>query len=188
MLFIEINGEKYPCKVHSFTTPFGKDALRVISSEAPLAEDGFRIVDENDYVITDRRDYKYLYREDDECREYVAMPETAIPVGFSYTENLARSPYSLLAEQISAVSSTTSDQIMELNSHVDEIEPYTESKTAYIDDTEVRFNIVKEGNISVFMIDEDGQTVPFTYERVNGEIVVSFEKRDSLATVTISIQ
>ena len=68
------------------------------------------------------------------------------------------------------------------------ITPYTESKTAYIDDTEVRFNITKEGNISVFMVDGDGQNVPFTFEQVNGQIIVSFEKRDSLATVTISIQ
>ena len=71
---------------------------------------------------------------------------------------------------------------------VSEIAPYKESKTAYIDDTQVVFDNAKDGDISVFMVDGDGNNVPHTFERINGQIVVSFEKRNSLATVTISIQ
>lgn len=72
---------------------------------------------------------------------------------------------------------------------VTDITPYTESKTAYIDDEYVTFDIAKDGNISVFMVDGDGHNVPCMFERMaNEQIRVSFAKRDSLATVTISIQ
>jgi Tol biopolymer transport system component len=71
---------------------------------------------------------------------------------------------------------------------VSDITPYTESKTAYIDDEYVTFDIAKDGNISVYMVDGDGQNVPCEFEQINGQIKVSFEKRNSLATVTISIQ
>lgn len=74
------------------------------------------------------------------------------------------------------------------NNKADAITPYTESKTAYIDDEYVTFDIAKDGNISVYMVDNDGQNVPCEFEQINGQIKVSFEKRNSLATVTISIQ
>lgn len=71
---------------------------------------------------------------------------------------------------------------------VSEITPYTETKTAYIDDEYVTFDIAKDGNISVYMVDGDGQNVPCSFEQINGQVKVSFKKRNSLATVTISIQ
>jgi len=72
---------------------------------------------------------------------------------------------------------------------VNVLTPYTESKTVYIDDEYVTFDIAKDGIISVQMVDNDGQNVPCMFERMaNEQIRVSFAKRDSLATVTISIQ
>lgn len=65
--------------------------------------------------------------------------------------------------------------------------PTTLSKTAYIDDTEVTFTDVPQGNVSVYMTDKDGQNVPCTFERVYNGIKVAFEKRNSLAEVNISI-
>ena len=53
MLFIEINGEKYPMKGQATTTQSGKKAIKIISKEAPLAMDGFKIVNEKGNVITD---------------------------------------------------------------------------------------------------------------------------------------
>ena len=70
---------------------------------------------------------------------------------------------------------------------IEEVTPYTDSKTAYIDDAEVTFENVPNGNLSLFMVDGDNQPVPCTYERINGNVRVSFEQRTSLATVTISI-
>lgn len=177
MLFIDIDGDIYPMKAQTFKTQKGQEAIRIFSKEAPLAENGFKIVNGDGKLISDKSDFKYLYREDENCREYITKPEDTIPTNSHYMGDQPESMYSVLSRQISAV-----------NSRVTEITPYEESKIAYIDDTEVKFNIAKEGNISVYMVDNEGQNVPFTFEQVNGQIVVSFEKRNSLATVTISIQ
>lgn len=174
MLYIKIGENKYPCKFQVFTTQLGNDGIRIIG-DVPLAN-GFQIVDENDNLITDRSDYTYLYREDDTCKEYTKVAEEIIPTE-GFTLGTPSSPYDVLSRRISAV-----------NNRVSDITPYTESKTAYIDDIDVLFDIPKEGNISVFMVDGEGQNVPFTFEQINGQIKVSFEKRESLATVTISIQ
>lgn len=68
-----------------------------------------------------------------------------------------------------------------------DLTPYTETKTAYIDDTSLVFMNVPNGNISIFMKDANEQSVPFVYEINNGNLIVTFEKRTSLATVSISI-
>ena len=68
-----------------------------------------------------------------------------------------------------------------------EITPWTATKTAYIDDTEVTFTDAPQGNVSVYMTDKEGQTVPCTFERVYNGIKVLFEKRNALAEVNISI-
>lgn len=64
------------------------------------------------------------------------------------------------------------------------VTPYTESKTAYILDTEIVFNSVPQGNLSVFF------SIPtdYTIERVSDSVVVSFEPLEEVTEVTISIQ
>lgn len=67
---------------------------------------------------------------------------------------------------------------------VSDVTPYTESKTAYILDTEIVFNSVPQGNMSVFF------SIPtdYTIERVSDSVVVSFEPLEEVTEVTISIQ
>lgn len=175
MLFIKIGLNKYPCKIGTFTTQMGNDAIR-ISGDTPLAVDGFLIVDEDDNVISDRSDYIYLYREDENCKEYTKVAEEIIPTQSYAMGDVPPSDYAILSRRISAV-----------NNRVSDITPYTDSKTAYIDDEYVTFD-GRDGNVSVFMVDGDGQNVPCTFDRENGQIIVRFEKRTSLATVNISIQ
>ena len=85
------------------------------------------------------------------------------------------------------VPSTVLESIDRLGKQTEAITPWTASKTAYIDDTEVTFTDAPQGNVSVYMTDKDGQNVPCTFERVYNGIKVSFEKRNSLAEVNISI-
>lgn len=79
------------------------------------------------------------------------------------------------------------EHIDQLGKQTEAITPWTASKTAYIDDTEVTFTDAPQGNVSVYMTDKDGQNVPCTFERVYNGIKVAFEKRNSLAEVNISI-
>lgn len=85
------------------------------------------------------------------------------------------------------VPSTVLESIDRLGKQTEAITPKIYTKTAYIDDTEVTFTDVPLGNVSVFMTDKEGQNVPCTFERVYNGIKVSFEKREALAEVTISI-
>ena len=64
------------------------------------------------------------------------------------------------------------------------ITPYTETKTAYILDTEIVFNSVPQGNLSVFF------SIPtdYTISRVSDSVVISFEPLEEVTEVTISIQ
>ena len=73
-------------------------------------------------------------------------------------------------------------------SEVKAITPYTETKTAYLGDTEVIFTDVKDGNLSVFVKDENGNYPDFSVDR-NGDIItVYFEPLEYITTITISIQ
>ena len=175
MSYILINGDDthYNVSITPFTTQNGYDAIRFKGDEIPETDAGFKLYSDTDSLLADYSDYKYIYRPN----EYsVEQDEIKPPVG----SNQPLPSYNPLEGVYSRLS--------QLSSQVNEITPYTESKTAYIDDEYVIFDIAKDGNVSVFMVDGDGQTVPFTYEIVNGQIRVSFEKRESLATVTISIQ
>lgn len=96
--------------------------------------------------------------------------------------------FTALQMRIDSLEKKLDTPIVRANESVDKITPYTETKTAYIDDEHLTFDNAKDGNVSVYMVDGDGQNVPCSFERINGKIVVSFEKRNSLATVTISIQ
>ena len=64
---------------------------------------------------------------------------------------------------------------------VDEVTPYTETKQAYIGDTEVTFYDVPEGNVTIFF------DKPYTVERLADRITVSFEELEEVTDVTISI-
>ena len=64
---------------------------------------------------------------------------------------------------------------------VEAVTPVTMTKTAYIDDTEVVFTDVPQGNVSAYM------TVPHTVERDGNRVIVRFEPLEEVQTVTINI-
>ena len=68
--------------------------------------------------------------------------------------------------------------------NISTITPYTETKTAYIGDTEVVFTDVPQGNLSVYF---DTPT-DYSVERTKDAIAVTFDALDEVTTVTISIQ
>ncbi len=62
-----------------------------------------------------------------------------------------------------------------------ELTPYTETKTAYIGDTEIVFTDVPNGNLSVFGIDN------FSMTKDNGRLILTFEPLEEVTEITISI-
>ena len=69
---------------------------------------------------------------------------------------------------------------------VSDVTPYTETKTAYIGDTEAIFNVTK-GNLTVYIKDSEGNYPDFKVERMDDKIKVSFEPLEHVTTITISI-
>lgn len=63
------------------------------------------------------------------------------------------------------------------------ITPYTETKTAYIGDTEVAFQN-KQGNLLVYT----DKPFPYSVDRNYDFIVVNFEPLEEVSQITISIQ
>lgn len=76
--------------------------------------------------------------------------------------------------------------------HIDQLgrgsENYTDTKTAYLGDTEITFDSVPSGNLSVYVTDAEGNYPNFTAERTGDRITVRFEPLEYVTTVTISIQ
>ena len=64
---------------------------------------------------------------------------------------------------------------------VSEVTPYTETKTAYISDTQMIFNNVPSGNLSVYF------DKPYTVEREADRITITFEALEEVTPITISI-
>lgn len=64
---------------------------------------------------------------------------------------------------------------------VQKLIPYTETKTAYIDDTEITFYIEKQGNITVYF------DKPYTMERLSDRVIITFEPLEEVTDITISI-
>ena len=156
-------------EIQTFTTQLGKEAVRIIG-EVPTAS-GFLIVDDEDNVISDRSDYVYLYREDDECKEYTAEEEQIIPTESYYMGDVPPSPIER------AISS--------LNQRVTDITPYEQTKKAYYGEVEKVFYGVPKGNLSVFL----DKSVGYTSERIEDRVIIKFDERlTDTVTITVQIQ
>lgn len=69
-----------------------------------------------------------------------------------------------------------------IRGQIDELIPWTASKTAYIDDTGIAFDNVPTGNLTVFF---DGD---YEAERIGDKVVISFEALTEVKEITIMIQ
>lgn len=75
----------------------------------------------------------------------------------------------------------TDADIKGVRQSVSEVTPYTETKTAYIDDTFIVFTNVPSGNLTVYF------DKPYTVEREADRVTVKFEPLEDVTTITISI-
>lgn len=89
-----------------------------------------------------------------------------------------RKEISALWDKINELSKSLSDYT---GIRVDEVTPYTETKQAYIGDTEVTFYDVPEGNVTVFF------DKPYTMEKVADRITLHFEELEEVTEITISV-
>lgn len=176
MPYIKPNGsdDTYQVKAIQTMTQSGYKAVRFSGEEIPNEYNkGFKYYNDEDVLISDFSSYIYFYSpnvysvEEDEViipKPNNTPPADAyIPVDF------------------------TSEKIAQLNARVNELEPYTETKEVYIDDTEAIFDIPKNGSISAWL-EVDGIRTPCEYEVIENKIRVYFEPLEMVGTVTLQIQ
>ena len=89
-----------------------------------------------------------------------------------------RKEISALWDKINELSKSLSNYTV---MRVDDITPYTETKTAYIGDTEVTFYDVPEGNVTIFF------DKPYTMEKITDRITLHFEELEEVTEITISV-
>ena len=82
----------------------------------------------------------------------------------------------------------TRQGIAENEKHINDIQPYTATQSASCGDTEVVFEDVPQGILSVNMVDSEGENI-FPFGRREGnDVIVEFNPLEYAADVTISIQ
>ena len=93
-----------------------------------------------------------------------------------------------LENMLASIVDTLSDNKMYTDADIDgvrksvsDVTPYTETKTAYISDTQMIFNNVPSGNLSVYF------DKPYTVEREADRITIIFEALEEVTPITISI-
>ena len=165
-MFIEIDGNRYPCEVEISKTQAGNQLVRVISDEAPTATNGFKLI--NGDTEIDKSDFKYLYRGNENIKEYSQNDEEILPAE-GYISGIPINP---IQAQINA-----------LNRRVSSITPYKATKYGYFGETEKVFYDVPSGNVTVFC------DVDNTFERIEDRLVVTFADRLADTTeITIMVQ
>lgn len=173
MLKIKIGENEYPIdKFGTFTTQFGNNAVRIYG-DVPLAENGFMIYDD-DVLIGDMSNYKYLLREDDKCKEYTEVEEQIVPCESFLMGDVPPSGYDILSRRISAV-----------NSRVSDITPYEQTRTAYYGESEKIFYGVPDGVLTVTFDNYYGW---YTVSRTEDRVTISFPRLEDKTDITIMVQ
>ena len=76
----------------------------------------------------------------------------------------------------------TVSKVDDTSNKVTAITPYTDTKTAYIGDTEITFENVPQGNLSIFGISE------YSIDRQSDRITIMFDAVEEVTDITLSIQ
>ena len=85
------------------------------------------------------------------------------------------------------VDSRLLEHIDQLGKQVEAVTPYMDSQRAYIGDTSVVFENIKNGLITIYCETDSGLVIPTKSEKSGDRLTVSFDTLEEPATVTISI-
>lgn len=171
MSYIKINGDDvhYNVSISPFTTQHGYGAIRFIGEDIPETDKGFKLYNDDDEIISDFSDYKYQYRQNEYSTEH---DEIVYPKGTD-----APLPPSAIDRVNSRVS--------QVDSKVNAITPYEETKKAFYGEIEKVFYNVPEGNTTIFFNNYDGE---YEVNRIENRLTVIFADRlKDMTNVTVMV-
>jgi uncharacterized protein YoxC len=91
-------------------------------------------------------------------------------------------------ENLSSDISYQQSQINNVSNDVNNITPTIITKTAYIDDTELLFNNVPDGVISVSTQDTEGNEINYSMQRVGNTVRFTFDPLTLVTEITLTIR
>ena len=173
-MYIKFNNSeaRFQGHVESFVTQQQNKGIRVVGNNIPLNYSGFKVFNNNGVLISDYSNYTYPYNF---INEYTSVEEKPIVSRSGYTTPTP-TDYDILNKRINSIRQDVANNT-----------PYKETKKAYIEDTEVIFNIATSKEVSVFVVDANGNNLPYSVVNNGSTIVVSFEPLEVTADVTISV-
>lgn len=171
MSYIKINGDDvhYNVSISPFTTQHGYNAIRFIGEDIPETDKGFKLYNDKDEEISDFSDYKYIYRQNEYSTEH---DEIIYPKG---------SDTPLPPSAIDRVNS----RISQVDSKVNAITPYEETKKAFYGEIEKVFYNVPEGNTTIFFDNYDGE---YEVNRIENRLTIKFADRlKDMTSITVMV-
>jgi len=93
--------------------------------------------------------------------------------------------FAVMQSRIDNLEKKFDSPIVRANRGVDELTPYTETKTAYYGEKEKPFYNVPNGNVTVFFSNYTGD---YSINRISDRVTVSFDTLTEQTDITISIQ
>ena len=183
MSYVKFNGhnKKYVAGVMPFKTQHGFPAINIGCPELidPPITSGFKYYDDYDKVVADYSDYIHHY----EGNSY-SMESDIIKPAKGVTTALPASPLAGIASELSRINVQTRQNTNEIQ----ELTPYIETKTAYIDDTEIIFENVPAGNVLISAVNKEGYSVNALYSREESKVIVTFEPLEDVTNITLTVQ
>lgn len=147
-----------------------------------------------DQIIEDAdgNDIIEIYEDDEKVGTYKGYSELFVASYVKGNDSIS----------IELINNDIVQQIEDLNSSIDELDediegvkqdvanitPITLTKTAYIDDTEIVFEDVPEGTLSIYTIDSEGKPIDFEMNRENNVVTLSFEPLEHVTNITLTIR
>ena len=172
MGYLVIKGEEthYNVTMQPLVTQHGYRAFRFIGDTIPVTDKGFMFYADNGSLISDLSEFTHYYAPNEysmEADEIVMPLGSDTPVGPSALDNL-------------------NQKVNKLNSKVNQLTPFEETKTGYYGENEKVFYNVPEGNVSIFF---DNYTGEYSIDRIGDRLTVKFPTNltDTTAiTLTVS--
>ena len=188
MRYIQFNDIKYSLVDHenvlaaSFQATLLKEDYSVedIAEDATSAEE-IKIYEDDDLVATyiGYTDMRAISMYENE-KEMVVSVELDNQDVYSQLNNLAQE-----ISDIEEVQDAHTNNLSELNEEIEALTPYTETKTAYFNESEKTFYGVPEGNVSVFFDNYNGD---YSIKRISNRVTISFDTLAQATNITISVK
>lgn len=174
----------YRCTIMPFKTQHGIEAIALnTAEEIPVNESGFKYFNDKNQLLGDYYAYRYHY----DGNSY-SVERDVINRGGGSDAPLPASPILQLQNMVYMANQRISNVDANLSQEIQAITPYIETKTAYIDDTEIIFESDAQGNVLASAVNTENESVECLVNRDGKVITVSFlHPLEYVTNVTISI-